>query len=259
MGHTRLGSLPKTQRWRDVVELLAAPTSAGSPEFVEELSSKIVEAAKGALEAAKQDDTLAYTVFLLAKIGQTATSAEWVENFSKLGISLPEKPTAFDVVVGLQERIDQFRWESRISTDIGEFAQKAAGEALTKALSKTSDDLFKPSDVQLRENLKRLNTSAQFSELGHNFFSSFLSNFVNFYASKQIASLVSKTGNAPQSYQQLLERHCYQSAKIVRAFSGEWLKKTEFQSEVSLSKVKGFTAFALEKLRSELSKQEEGK
>jgi hypothetical protein len=52
-----------------------------------------------------------------------------------------------------------------------------------------------------------------------------------------------------------LERHCDQSARIVRDFCGEWYSKTEHQTGISPSNASRFLAVAVKKLSNELEQQ----
>ena len=56
-------------------------------------------------------------------------------------------------------------------------------------------------------------------------------------------------------FNQALQLHCEQSARIVRAFCGEWYSKTEYQTGIDLENTSRFMAVALRKLRSELEQQ----
>ena len=54
-------------------------------------------------------------------------------------------------------------------------------------------------------------------------------------------------------FRQSLYRHCYQSARIVHDFCGEWYSKTQWERGSTCENTAGFVAVALEKLRAELS------
>ena len=89
-----------------------------------------------------------------------------------------------------------------------------------------------------------------------------MSRFLNFYLSRVTAGRVGgdrlrQVGELTR-FNQSLDDHCHQSARIVRDFCGQWYSKTEFQQGISLENTSGFMAVALRKLRDELERQKEG-
>ena len=68
MGHSRLGWLPQTYRWQDVVELL---TQGGSAAAVADAT---LDAAHKGLEMAARDRGLHYVFWLLTQVALAAKS-----------------------------------------------------------------------------------------------------------------------------------------------------------------------------------------
>src|ERR1700730_16641582 len=62
MGHIRLGTLPKTQKWEHVVGLIAGGAD------VERIAAASADAAERGLERASQDQGLAHAFWLLTQI-----------------------------------------------------------------------------------------------------------------------------------------------------------------------------------------------
>lgn len=68
MGHTRLGELPKGQRWKAVVAAMARLDDSPNDlltDDVELIAQKTLDAAQAGLEKATEDEGLRYTFFLL--------------------------------------------------------------------------------------------------------------------------------------------------------------------------------------------------
>ena len=86
-----------------------------------------------------------------------------------------------------------------------------------------------------------------------------MARFLNFYLSRATAAQVG--GSKFQSisdvskFNSLLERHCEQTARIVRDFCAEWYSKTEYQQGIDLENTSRFMAVAVKKLQSELERQ----
>jgi len=93
MGHLRLGSLPDTARWRDVVELVAE----GAP--VAGVAQSTLDAAQRGLDAARADEGLAHAVYLLAHVTIAARDeSTFVQRLADLGLQVPANPNVYDLV-----------------------------------------------------------------------------------------------------------------------------------------------------------------
>jgi hypothetical protein len=67
MGHIRLPTLPKSQKWEHVVGLIAGGSD------VERTAAATADASEHELERASQDQGLTYAFWLLTQIPQAAT------------------------------------------------------------------------------------------------------------------------------------------------------------------------------------------
>src|SRR3984893_11200656 len=73
MGHHRLGTLPKTQKWERVVGLIAGGAD------VERIAAASADAAEHGLERASQDQGLAHAFWLLTQIPQAARQSDFAD------------------------------------------------------------------------------------------------------------------------------------------------------------------------------------
>jgi hypothetical protein len=90
MGHIRLGRLPRTRKWEQVVSLLLADRSSG------EIATASAAAAEYALRKAHADSAFGYAFWLLAqrlKEGQPAAARQ--KNSSTHRASLPVCPAPY--------------------------------------------------------------------------------------------------------------------------------------------------------------------
>ncbi len=139
MGHTRLGPIPKTLKWRDVVEQVVGGNlgSVGVASFVAdmpEIAAKTLDAAQKGLERAVEDPGVRYTFYLLTQVALAARTAEWETALGKHGIRLSGEGSVFDLTVEVQAAIDRHVARSSAgATDLSEIAQQSAGEAILPA------------------------------------------------------------------------------------------------------------------------------
>lgn len=263
MGHTRLGSIPKTQKWTAIVARIAGeqpPTTQGMIDAeVIRVAHQTLDAAQVGLEKAIDDAGLRYTFYLLTQIVLAARHRDWQERLLGIGIHLSEDATPFDLTTEVQNAIDNHIAAHGRPTDISEIAQKAAGEAMATLAGPKAVTLFGSGRDELKRAIRELSTKSGFAQLGQIFLGRFMARFLNFYLSRITAAHVGgerlhQVGDLSQ-FNELLKTHCEQSARIVHDFCGEWYSKTEFREGINLDNTSRFMAVALKKLQDELKRQ----
>lgn len=264
MGHTRLGKLPKTQKWLDLVRQIAGSRASGgvltAATYVEAIAAQTLEASRAGLDNAKHDSGVLYAFYLLTQVTLASRSANWYETLARHGIRLAGGSTVFDLTVEIQAAIDRHVSESSSgATDLSEMAQQSVGEALMSLSDSRTGNLFGGSSDEVRTAIRTLSTKKGFGELGQRFFGRFVARFLNFYLSRATAAALG--GPRLQDladgaeFNEALRTHCDQSARIVRDFCGEWYSKTAYQEGINPENTSRFLAIAVKKLSSELEQQ----
>ena len=100
MGHIRLGSLPRTRKWQQVVGLLDA--GAGTPQ----IAAATLGAAERGLEEAARDPALVHSFWLLTQLPLCARKDSFVAELNKVGITVSSEPTLFELVGGFADAVD---------------------------------------------------------------------------------------------------------------------------------------------------------
>src|SRR5262245_18184446 len=139
MGHIRLGTLPKTQKWQEVVGLIAEGAD------VEYVAAASANAAEHAIERASNDPGLAHAFWLLTQIPQAARQANFAYRLCEPGLTVPSsKPTLLETVAAFTTAVDHHVLQSGKLSDLGEMAQHAAAETLTYLAGRELPPLFGP-------------------------------------------------------------------------------------------------------------------
>jgi hypothetical protein len=92
MGHVRLGALPKTHKWEQVVGLIAGGADVGR------IAAASADAAEHGLERASADQGLAHAFWLLTQIPQAARQTNFSDQLKRLGLEVSSKPTLLEIV-----------------------------------------------------------------------------------------------------------------------------------------------------------------
>jgi len=264
MGHTRLGNIPKSQNWTTVIQMLTPlEGEAGDvsvDDNIEQIAAETLNATQESLQAAINDLGLRYTFYLLARVVLASRSDDWLVRLQSLGIHINKDDSLLEFTSEFQGAIDDYLLRHRYSSDISEIAQQAAGEALSELVTPRAFTLFGAGAEDLKLAIRDISTKNGFAKLGQKFFGTFISRYINFYVSRVTAtqlgsSLIPDVGELTR-FNDALQLHCEQSAKIVHDFSGEWYSKTEYKEGINLDNTARFIAVALKKLQAELGMQE---
>jgi len=255
MGHTRLGDLPRTRRWGEVVGLIGG--GAGTSQ----IANATINAAERGLNLAAEDKALVETVWLLTQLPLAARAKSlegFVNNLRQAGIQVSDEPGLMEVVGAFSDAIDARLSNNRGRTDLGEMAQMAASETLAQVLGARTQSLFGTHQHDVQRALAGLATNKQFSEFSRQFFARVTNRCLNYFLSRAVTHHVGEGRRfatlAQQSeFTKALEVHCREASKIVETFSGGWFSKTNWKKGgISRDDARGFAHVAMRKLADEL-------
>lgn len=247
MGHIRLGNLPRTRKWQEVVGLLDA--GAGTPK----IAAATLDAAKLGLEEAASDPALVRSFWLLTQLPLCARADDFVAALNQAGITVTSTPTLLELVGGFADAVDDHVRMTGGRTDFGEMAQMGAAESLTSLLRERTSSLFGTTPEMVRTELAALATKKQFSILARDFFGRVTERYLASFLSRRTSSqFKSVPGN--REFREALSLHCRQASRIVEEFAGSWYSKANYEGGITPRKAANFVHVALTKLRKELEK-----
>ncbi len=253
MGHIRLGDLPRTRKWSQVVALIEG--GAGTAQ----VANATIKAAERGLGLAAEDKGVVETIWLLSQLPLAARSDNFAEALRERGLSVTDSPGLMEIVGSMADAIDAKMPNCKGRTDLGEMAQMAATETLTEVIGGRTKSLFgtTPNDVQ--QAFSKLATNKQFSVFAKDFFARFTNKSMNYFLSRAMAHHVGEGHRfatlAQQSeFTKAMETHCKEAARIVEVFSGDWFSKRNWETGGAISRedIAAFTSYAMEKLVDEL-------
>lgn len=263
MGHTRLGEIPKSRKWKDVVAFMTnAEFVSSNPVFrdeVEMIAVRTLDAAETGIEKALDDLGLRYSFYLLTQLALASREDNWEKKLTENQINVSRLNSTFELITEIQTAIDDYIFENGRATDISEMAQQSIGETISKLVEPKANTLFGSGKEEIQSAIKSLSTKKGFADLGQKFFGHFMTHYLNFFLSRVTAAQVGtgrfRSVEDVTKFNQVLQTHCEQTAKIVRDYCGEWYSKTEYMKGIDLENTSEFISVALKKLKSELKKQ----
>jgi len=252
MGHTKLGPLPRTRNWRQVVAFIEG--GAGTSQ----IANATIAAAEQGLVSASKDKGLVEAIWLLTQLPLAARKDNFADALREAGLDVSDSPGLMEIVGATSDAIDGRLSNNGGRTDLGEMAQMAAAETITHIIDSHTPSLFRTKPEDIHSAFSELATNKQFSIFSKEFFSRLTNKYVSYFLSRTLSDHVGEGKRfatlAQQSeFTKALETHCREASKIVEDFSGGWFSKTNWEEGgISRKKAAGFAHVAMKKLISEL-------
>jgi hypothetical protein len=255
MGHMRLGRLPKTRNWREVVELLDT-----SPHDTEAVAAAVANAADHRFRQLAADQAVAYCWWMLVRVVWAARGS-FVTELRRLGIDAAGDTSALTLIARITERVRQEQSRLPPSGHFAEIGSLALRRALSETVGQEGPSLFGSVTDDVQRAFRVYSTPGRFGEVARRFFGDFMSRSLRTFVDRELSNHVGagKTiSNVDESRQfmEALDTYTRQSARIVQEFAGGWYSKHNWESrgEIGLDEAQSFMAHALRKLRTELKR-----
>jgi hypothetical protein len=256
LGHVRLGRLPRTRRWEQVVSLLLADRPAS------EVAAASAAAAESALRKAHADPAVGCAFWLLTQIPLAARSPKFISGLQRIGLRTDADPTLLAVIGAFTEAVDHRIKQVGGRADFGEMAQLAAAQSLSVVAGRDLPSLFQPTPDDVKLALGRLAAPNRFAMLAREFFSRLTTRYLDYFLSRELSNHVGAGRRLPSiddhtAFNDALEQHCREASRIVEAFAGGWFSKTHFEGGITPEKAQDFAFVAFKKIQSELRSRSE--
>ena len=253
MGHIRLGNLPQTLKWRQLIALL----ESGADD--ESLAKATLDAASRRLAGAGSDDALVHAFWLLTQIPLAARKPDLPQALRDLGLPVSSPPSVLAVACGLADAVDANATTSGHRSDLAEMALLSASESITTLGTRKAGALFGTTPEDVRHALAELSTKKWFGLLTREFVARFLTRFLAYHLGRETSNYVGpekKFGNLTEhaAFYDALQLHCRQASLIVQDFAGGWFTKAEYETGITPERASRFLHHAFTKVRRELNR-----
>lgn len=259
MGHERLGLLPKTKHWRDIVHQIANLYT--SETDVSDIAKSTISLVRSRLRNIADDTGVRESFKFLLLISVSARSQAFRDTLSQYGINVPENPSLLALARALKDWVGP----KQQSAEYGQLAVLAASDALADwyDANKGQQDLFRSFDDSLRVWQQAGNEGA-FCEISRIYFAKYVERYLNYFLEREASAQFHDISLRDQFKADLhdhidqLSRHAFETAKITQSFAAGWYRKNAEQKFPDDKLVQGFLHIAFGKLRDELMREEVG-
>jgi hypothetical protein len=252
MGHIRLGNLPRTRKWQQVVALIEG--GAGTAQ----VANATVTAAEQGLNLAAEDKGLVETIWLLTQLPLAAKSTNFADALRNSGLDVSDSPSLLEVVGAFSDAVDRRLANNGGRTDLGEMAQMAASETMTQLIGSRTQNLFGTTPGDVKSAFSNLATNKQFRIFARDFFARLTNKCLDYFVSRAVAHNVGegrrfRTLAQQGEFTKALGMHSSEASRIVEEFSGGWFSKTNWEKKgISRKDAAGFAHVAMKKIVAEL-------
>lgn len=257
MGHVRLGRLPKTRRWSQVVGLLDS-----GPDNLPEITRATLKAAEIQMRNLGADPVVGYCFWLLTRVTWFARSDDFSAKLRDLGVNPDTASSPFTFISQLTDNARRKASQHPESGVFGEIATLSFRQALASTIAERSQTLFGAGLADIQSACRAYSSQKQFGILARHFFSYFLSRSLQYFLNKELSNHVGpeyaiESIQSAKEFNDALALYSRQSARIVEDFASGWYSKHSWEErgEIREDDAHRFVAMALRKLRMELGRE----
>lgn len=258
MGHERVGKLPKSKIWTDVVREIAEPAS--SEIDVSKVVAKTIHNVRSRFSRINEDDGVLSAFKFLVALGVACQSNTPASRLADAGIQAPETPSPLALARTLH------RWLSvRFSfPEYREIAEKSAIDALSAwwRENRSPQESLPDTILDPYDDWRALSTGRGFSELSRLYFAKFTEHYLNYFLDREASGAVASISDRDALRESirdkvdLVTRHSFETAKITQSFAAGWFNKHAKEVIPNDEEISSFLSLAFGKIREELLREE---
>ncbi len=255
MGHERVGSLPRTKVWRDVVADLAR-VKGGKDITIADIAHRTLKNVRKRYERIHEDPGVqAAFVYLLSLATDRYNRAE---AHSIVGLDLGENPSPVRIAVKLNEWVGAHAK----SMEYAEIARRAGGDTIAgwTQHSGRQADLFEEA-TDARRVWQSASEARGFCEVVRIFFAKFTDRYLRYFLEREASAEMHSLSAREEFSRQLsahvdtISRHAFETSRIAQSFAAGWFNNHVRDAHPSDKEIRRFLALSFGKLQEELRRE----
>lgn len=254
MGHKRLGVLPKSKKWRDIVGAVEACASGKIP--VEEVAKRTLSKVKNLYQELEKDPSVKASLSFLVELSYAFKTPNPGRYLVENGIL----PTDNLSLISIAHAVNYYKEESFYSKEYQSIAKQATIDALNNWYRSNLDhgvSLFsegvKPENV-----FAKAADGGGFSEISRLFFAKFTERYLKYFLEREAApsikdiNTINNFSRAIEEYTDEISKHAYQTSLITQSYAAGWYNKHSKENKPSGKDINKLIRNTFKKMRSEI-------
>jgi len=251
MGHERIGFLPKSQSWNNIINQLKLFDN--NPNTISKIADNTLENVRALYKEMHNNESLFSAIKFLAILAISANRENQLNFLNSSGINISEI-SIFALAYGVKEYVKT----ERGSLEINKITCDSVLEAIVK-YEHNNKNLQNELFESTRENLwSKIGSGSNFCELARLFFASFTDRHLRYYLERETAHSIdnfSKIENFKKTLYEQITQHSYETAKIMQSYAAGWFNKYAIAGSPSNEEITGFLKISFEKMREEFRRE----
>ena len=257
MGHERVGGLPRTKRWQDVMGGIADAAAADGD--VRELANATLENVRSRLVGIHGDTGFIASFQFLLGLALSASPAIDKTSLGGPVVDLESNPSPLKLAGALREYVA----DNTQSAEYAEIARKAAVDVISIWTEQQTRQLsFTGEHEQASEVWRRASDGRGFCEVARLFFGKFVERYLNYFIGREASSHLANTEDRERLARRLgdhvdgVSHHAFETARITQSFAAGWFNRYARDRMPAATEISGFLSHSVGKLREELLREE---
>ena len=253
LGHERVGVLPRTKRWRDVVADISSFTE--SPDEANKLARLILGNVRSRFLNLHRDDGVSAAFQFLISL---ATDTPIVAESFDAQVNLEANPSPLRVIATLNSWVDH----NLQSTEYAIIAKRASADAITLwSRQQSSQPSLLSGDVKSSEIWQAANNGGGFCEVARLFFYKFTERYLNYFLDREASATLTNPLARDALDSQLrghvdnVSRYAFETSKITQSFAAGWFNRHSREGAPPPREVRSFLRIAFGKMHEELVRE----
>ena len=250
MGHIRLDRLPRTRRWKQVIELL---DQGGS---VEDLVQATYRAAQNGLNRIPNDVGFTQTLTAIFAFIDALQSKSPVTSLRENGFDVSKDASLFDYIGSFKSRAEEAAAAVHARSDIAEIARDSFSQVLLDSAGSSLQTFFGVDSIDARQALRSSIKGKPLGSTMHEFLATFTQRYLSYYLGRELPYHVG-VGKAFSSvdrhseFNKAFDLYVRQTVRIADEFTPGWFGKARYEGRLSHQDVSRFAHTAFKKIRGE--------
>lgn len=250
MGHERVGLLPKSETWRNIVAQLEG--AAGSDAETAQLAANTLNGVRKKFGRIHEDTGVQAAFGFL--VGLACASRPQGTGKASPNIRLSDNPSPLSIVTCLNEWVDAHQWHPEYAV----LAKRAASDVIAAWHRQYSrqGSLFSPDGPTAVEIWASASQAGGFSQVVRLFLSRFTERYLRYFLEREASANIDNVARR-ELLSHRLEKHAFEISKITQSFAAGWFNKQSRDSTPSDKALRAFLKVAFGKVREELRREAE--
>lgn len=254
MGHERIGFLPKTKQWQEIIKALEDYT--GSPDAVREIISLAMRNLHRHYRDISSNESLREAIRFMSSLCFSAKSDNQIEYLSNRGINVGGELSIY----GLVNSIGSYGQSVKL-LDEQKMAKDALMHSLIEYQQRHETHQVSFDGVETGGIWSRIGNGAAFCEMARSFIAAFVDRHLRYFLDRAAASSLSDYSQIASFRNELskqtgaIRKHSSEISKLVESYSAGWFGKYSSSSEPSNSQIDLFLSKTFGKVREEFRRE----